>query len=492
MSATAPLVIVGAGPAGLAAAIEAARAGLPVTLLDEAPRIGGQIYRQPPRAFSVKQARLQGKEYARGRALREEFETVASHVEVRGGTSVLGIWGERELQWATASGSGTLKAEQLVLATGAYDRPLPFPGWTLPGVMTAGGAQAFVKTYGVKPGRRALIAGTGPLLLAVAKQLHESGVEVVAVLEAGRPELSWRNVRRVWGQWGLLKDAFDYHWALERAGIPVHYNHTVLEAHGAPELSRVTYAPIDPETWSPRREAATHAEVDLLLVGFGFVPSTELAVLAGCRHEYQHDWGGWVPVRDGLMRTSAANVFAAGDGTGVAGSLVAIEEGRVAGITAAEQAGKLTAQEATQRRQGPLRKLQKLAPVRQALDELSRLRPGLCELATPETVVCRCEEVRLSQVRAAVEQGARDLQSVKLHCRLGMGACQGRNCAPSMGMYLAHALGRSAEQVGRINPRPPVKPATLGALARFEMLFSENKDHPNPDAGAAPARGEEP
>lgn len=467
MSVSRPLVIIGGGPAGLAAAIEAARAGLTCTLIDEAPRLGGQIYRQPPEAFAILDARPFGRDFLRGERLRSAFAEVAHRVEVLSGSSALGVWGGREVLWSAGERSGVVRAERLILATGAYDRPVPFPGWTLPGVMTAGGAQTLMKTMRLRPGRRALVAGTGPLLLVVASQLHKVGVDVVAVLEAGRPSWSPQTLLKVWGERDLIKDAWDYWWALRRAGIPLLLNHTVFAALGRGEVDAASYGPVDPENWRPLKDRARTVGVDLVVMGFGFVPNTELTALTGCRHDYVHELGGWVPVRDALMQTTVHGVFAVGDGAGVAGALVAVEEGRVAGITAAEQAEALSASEAARRRAEPLRRLRSLARVRTVLDEVSRIRPGLLELATPETLVCRCEEVTLSEVRAAIDQGARDLPSVRLLTRLGMGPCQGRNCAPSTGMYLCQATGRRPDEVGRINPRPPVKPVTLGALARL-------------------------
>lgn len=480
----APLLVIGGGPAGMAAAIEAARAGLACTLVDEAPRLGGQIYRQPPYGFRVRAARALGRDYLRGEALRAEFAAAGERIEVRPSTSVVGIWG-RDVAWVSGEASGTIAAERMVLATGAYDRPVPFPGWTLPGVMTAGGAQALVKTMHVRPGRRALVAGTGPLLLVVANQLHKVGVEVVAVLEAGQPSWSPRAFGKVWGEPELLKDAWDYWRALRRAGIPLRFNRTVFEAHGEREVEFVTHGRVDPETWSPIRARAQKVDVDLLVVGFGFVPNTELTDLAGCRHEFIHDVGGWIPVRTARMETTVPGVFVAGDGAGVAGALVAIEEGRIAGISAAEQAGMLRSAEADRRRAPLVQRLRSLARVREVLDELSRIRPGLSELATPETLACRCEEVSIAEVGAALEQGARDLQALKLLTRLGMGPCQGRNCGPSMALHVAHAVGCSPKETGRINPRPPVKPVTVGVLARLNLNRSAPQRAARPSGGPA-------
>ncbi len=467
-------VIVGAGPAGLGAAIEAGRAGLPCTLVDEAAHLGGQIYRPPPPEFRVVKPELLGRDFARGQRLREEFKGVASRVRVISGASVVGVWDSgREVVWTLGGASSSVRADGLILATGAYERPVPFPGWTLPGVITAGGAQSLVKTLGVRPGRRALVAGTGPLLLVVANQLHKAGVEVSAVLEAGRPSWSLAQLPQVFGEWDLMRDAWEYWRGLRRAKIPLLFNHTVFEAHGTDAVTRASYGPVDVADWTPQKERALQVEVDHVVIGFGFVPNTQLSQSIGCRHEYVHGLGGWVPVRDGLMETSAPGVFAAGDGAGVAGSAVAVEEGRIAGITAAERARAIDKAEADRRRAAPLTRLRSLGRLRRILDEMSRIRPGLSALAGPETIVCRCEEVALREVSAAVAQGARDLQAVKLLTRLGMGQCQGRNCAPSAAMIMSGALACDPSAAGRITPRSPVSPVTLGALAKMQPAEDE-------------------
>lgn len=466
VTSTKALVVVGAGPAGLAAAIEAARAGLPCTVLDEAGHLGGQIYRPPPPEFRIAKPQLLGRDFERGERLRREFATVADRVDVISGASVFGLWDSgRDVAWTSGRASITQRTEHLILATGAYERPVPFPGWTLPGVITAGGAQTLVKTLRIRPGRRALVAGTGPLLLVVANQLHKAGVEVAAVLEAGKPSWSPTQLPNIVGEWELMRDAWEYWRGLRRANIPLLFNHTIFEAHGTEGVTAASYGPVDAIDWTPRRDRAVAIDVDHVVVGFGFVPNTQLTESVGCRHEYVHELGGWVPVRNELMETTTPGLFAVGDGAGVAGSGVAVQEGRVAGITAAQQAGVIDRAEADRRRAGPLKRLQSLSGVRRILDQMSRIRPGLSALATPDTLVCRCEEVALREVQAAMAQGARDLQAVKLLTRLGMGQCQGRNCAPSTAMIISRALSCGPASAGRINPRPPVSPVTLGALA---------------------------
>ena len=466
------LLIAGGGPAGMRAAIEAARAGVRCTIIDEGAALGGQIYRAIPDEFTPGQSLRESRDFVGGQELREEFESVASQVEVRSDTAVLGVWRhDTGVHALCASGDEceVLGARKLIVAAGAYDRPVPFPGWTLPGVMTAGGVQSFIKTMGVRPGRRALIAGTGPLLLVVANQLADAGVDVVGVLEAGRRPGKLKAATAFLGHGGLIRDARDYFAGLRRHGIPVLYNHVVFRAHGSDAVASVEYGAVNPGDWTPNLDRPSRADVDLLVVGYSFVPNTELTALAGCEHRYDDALGGWVPVRDQYMCTSVPGVLAAGDGSGVAGVLVAEEEGRLAGIVAAEQLGALTAAEATARRTAPMKKLWDLDRPRRYLDELSRIRPGLAMLADEETPMCRCEEVLRGDVDAAMDQGARDLQAVKLATRLGMGPCQGRYCGPATALYMSRKLSCSPAACGRINPQPPVRPVTLGVLAECRL-----------------------
>lgn len=468
MSGDRPLVIIGGGPAGIAAAIEAARAGLAATLIDEAARPGGRIYHAFPEPFQVANAPGLGRDYTDGQQLRSDFAAVADRVELLSGTCVQGIWPNGELLWSRDDVSGVLRAERLIIANGAYDRPLPFPGWTLPGVMTAGGVQTLLKTMRVRPGRRSLVAGTGPLILGVAHRLHDMGVEVVAVLEAGDHRWINGNAAGATDQWDMIINARNSLDALTRAGIPVLLNHTIFKAEGTGGVKAATYGPVQPETWRPRKEEARRIDADLVVSGFGFVPDTELAELAGGRLDYLPEFGGWVLRRDASMQTTVPGVFAVGDGAGIGGVFVALQEGRIAGITVAEQAGSITPDEAARRREVPLERLRSIAAVRAELGEAMRIRPGLLDLADPETLACRCEEVSFAELRAAVDQGAKDLHAAKLLTRLGMGPCQGRNCAPHAGMLLCQAAGRAGSDVGRINPRPPTKPVTLGALAAMK------------------------
>lgn len=469
-----PVVVIGAGPAGMAAAIELAKAGVPCTVIDEAPRPGGQVYRQTPAKFQTQKNYDLSSEQKRGRNLHSEWLEVKDKINLLSSTSAVGIWNEKEVVYSSEGTSGVIKAEQIIIATGAYERPVPFPGWTLPGVMTVGGVKSFIKTMFVKPGERAIIAGTGPLIISAANRLHEIGVHVLAVLEAGNPPWSSEIFLNEWHDVAYAHDIANDLKELKQNNIPLLFNHTIFEAHGKSDVSSVTYGAVNPDEWMPLSNRAQTVNADLVAVGFGYVSNTELTLLAGCKHDFQPGIG-WCVVCNEMMETSVPRIFSVGDSASIGGAIIAEQEGRIAGIKAAQNAGAITDVDAGKYLEKHLSALRSFKNFCKAINDATAIRKGLLHLTTQGTTVCRCEEVTLSDVDIAIDEGAKNLQSVKLLTRLGMGPCQGRNCAPSMGMYLCEKLKRTPQQVGRINSRPPVKPVTLGALAK--MINSEEKEH---------------
>jgi len=219
------------------------------------------------------------------------------------------------------------------------------------------------------------------------------------------------------------------------------------------------------KNWRPKPGTYKTLEVDTLCIGYGFVPSVELTRLAECEDRYEPLLGGWIPMRNNCMQTTVSDVYAVGDCTGVAGSLVAIEEGRIAGLAAAQRLGYLNPMEARKRMAPSRERLAGLQRLREVLDRISVPRPGLYELAKDDTIVCRCEEITLGEVKAALADGATDMKEVKRMTRMGMGNCQGRMCGPAMQEIIAREKGVSPDRVGFLNPRPPVRPIPLGALA---------------------------
>jgi thioredoxin reductase/bacterioferritin-associated ferredoxin len=467
------LVILGAGPGGLAAAVEASRAGVGVTLLDENPKPGGQIFRQFHEGFQVTSPAALGHDYARGQKLLDEFGSVRDRVTLLDEASVWGIFDGNVLAFCQGENSYTVRYGKLVIAAGAYDRPVPFPGWTMPGVFTAGGAQTMVKTQRVLPGEKFLLAGTGPLQLALANQIADAGGRVEAIVEAGHVQDWFKLAASALGQWQLLSDALRYLRGVRKARMPLWRDHIIVEARGRGQVEEAVVARVDRD-WRPMRGTEKTLKVDTVCVGYGFVPSVELTRLARCEHGYDPRLGGWIPVRDHTMETSVPGVYAVGDCAGVAGSLVAVEEGRIAGISAACSLGRLSSAEAGKRMEPSRRRLAGLMRLRRVLDEISAPRPGLFELAREDTIVCRCEEITFGQIKEALAEGAADMGELKRTTRMGMGLCQGRMCGPAIQEMIAREKNLPPEGQGHLNPRPPVRPVPLKALAEHQDMPAPN------------------
>jgi D-hydroxyproline dehydrogenase subunit alpha len=401
------IVVVGAGPAGVNAAVTAARAGRDVLLIDSAPRIGGQYHRQ---SFRSKEIRV-------------------AHPRVRHLADTT-VWAIEDHQ-LHLTGSRVVTASALVLATGAYDRTLPFPGWDLPGVYTAGAAQAMAKGQGIAVGRDVIVAGTGPFLLPIADSLLKVGARLHGVCEANAPFPEWLAEPRalVAGRRKLVELA-----SYGRIARYYRQRTAVIAAHGDGRVREVTVARVDGD-WNPLRQ--WRIPVDAVCVGYGFVPQLELALSAGCRVD-----NGFVAV-DGSQRTSVPWIFAAGEITGVGGAELAAHEGVVAGAAAAGA----TSPSTVDRR------------FAEALTRVYPIRPGWRSWLTPDTVICRCEQVSHRALLAAVEQrGAYGPRTVKLVSRVGLGVCQGRTCGPTV----ADLTGTDPLSYAR---RPIATPIRLGELA---------------------------
>ncbi len=435
------VAVVGGGPAGMAAAVAARASGASVVLVDEYAAPGGQIWR---RAFSeigdVAPASLprDGRELCRRLA--------SSGATVLSGTSVWAACppsrphdGAGPLHTLLVTGpegeTGRILARSVVLATGAYDRPLAFPGWTLPGVLTAGGAQALAKGQGVLPGRRVLLAGSGPFLLPVAKQLRLGGAQVVAVVEATRRREWLAAAPRMAAHPGKLGAYLGY-----RARMPTTafiWGHVLVRVDGEDAVDRATIAAAN-DDWSPRRGSEREFEVDAVCTAYGFLPSTDLARTFGC------ELAGDAVAHDQDMQTTVKGVFVAGEASGIGGADMAVIEGELAGACAADLAADV---DSLRRRRS------RATSFATILEDLFGRRPGLAALADADTVLCRCEDVTAGEVDAA---GAASPAALKIMTRCGQGPCQGRVCE----RMIAERLGTPA----RFNARAPVRPIPLGAL----------------------------
>jgi len=464
----AALVVVGAGPAGLAAATEAAGLGIETLVLDMYSRPGGQYYRQPAEAFGLAEPAAVERD---GRALIDAAKRAGA--EIIADAVVWGLFAEDPfLICLSAGGARQLRARKLILATGAYDRPQPFPGWTLPGVMTAGGVQSMLRGQRVLPGRRFLLAGSGPLQLAVAAHLAAAGADVAAVLELRRLSSFlrwWPQVGSVIAQRERLAEGYAYWRTLRGAGASLRFGWTVMRAEGVGQVERAVVGRVD--GWGhPVAGTQQMLDVDTICLGFGLLPATQLSRQLGCEHRIAPHLGVHVPIRDAWFQASLPGAFVVGDAAGIGGKETALLEGRLAGLSAAQQLGALSIAQATARARPLLARWRREQRFAALLQQAFGPLPGLWDLADDDTVLCRCESVTLGQVRRSLADGADTLPNVKAHTRAGMGRCQGRMCNVLVAQAIAAQTGYDLDRSSRYSVRPPAFPVSLEEL---EPLFSE-------------------
>lgn len=458
------VLVVGAGPAGLQAAVAVARAGARALLVDERAEGGGQYFKQPSGSFDVDEPRLDA-QYRAGRALLRELDEAG--VELFRGTRVWGSSGRRELYALSKSRRYVLRCRALVLATGAFERAVPFPGWTLPGVMTTGAAQTLLRSYLVAPGSRVLVSGNGPLNLQLAAELAAAGVRVVAVAEAAAlygPSNAVHLARMAAATPRYALEGFSFLRSLARHRVPVLSRAAVVAVTGDGRAEVATVARLDADG-RPRPGSGRRFEVDAVCLGPGFVPSSELARSLGCEHMVDERTGALVTRRDRNGRTSVDGVWVAGDGGGIGGAQVAQAMGTLAGTDAASFLGRPLSPELVERRHLAGRELARSERFQQSLWRLFSAPRMADQLATPTTVVCRCEEVTLAELTAAVTPWQAAAGPLKRATRAGMGKCQGRYCSP---VLVALAARRSGQPVGPYSgfaPQAPITPVAVAAIA---------------------------
>jgi NADPH-dependent 2,4-dienoyl-CoA reductase/sulfur reductase-like enzyme len=451
------LLVVGAGPAGLAAAATAAGTGMSVILIDENAAPGGQIYRAVTTS-PLRDGAALGADYWRGADIVRRFEGSAA------------CYAPRSVVWSIAPESGgfavgvsrdgrarLLSARRVVIATGALERPFPIPGWTLPGVMSAGAAQIALKSSGAVPDGRVVLAGSGPLLYLLASQLAAAGADIVRLLET-TPRGQWRRALPALPDFLrsplLAKGA---RLLSQTRRLPTMRGVDALRAEGDQRLRAVTAA-AGGRAWT--------IPCDALLLHHGVIPNVNMAIATGCAHEWNATQRCWAPRLDDWLGSTVDGVGIAGDGGGVAGAEAAPLRGEIAALAAAHALGRIDAGE-RDRRAAPLRRaLEQAMRGRDFIDRLYAPAAAFLAPADDDTIVCRCEEVTAGAVRKALtDLRASGPNQLKSFLRCGMGPCQGRLCGPTVTEMVAQARSVSPADVGYYRLRTPVKPITVGEIA---------------------------
>jgi len=451
------LVIVGAGPAGMAAAVQACDLGLSVVLLDEQPRSGGQIYRNVGRQ-RLQNKNILGSDYQAGLGLLEQFRK--SGCTVISNATVWQISDDKQVFYSVAGKSSAVTGGRVLLATGAQERPMPIPGWTLPGVMTAGAAQILLKSPGIAA-EGAVFAGCGPLLYLIAWQYIQAGVKVKAVLDTtesgnyGKAVAQWRSALA--GYRYLLK-GIKLIAGIRQAGVPIVRGVTELEAVADTNgnLGEVHYR---------TKEGMQSLTTEHLFLHQGVIPQVNLAMASGCEVEWHQRQLCWQPKTGDWGESSRERIYIAGDAIGIGGAVAAALRGKLAALDVAAVTGRINRQ-----------KRDALAePVKSELKRELGFRPFLEVLYRPadqfrlprrdDAIVCRCEEISLADIRSAAEKGCMGPNQLKSFTRCGMGPCQGRQCGNTVSELMGQISGVGVESAGYYRLRAPVKPLNMSELA---------------------------
>lgn len=461
MTAAPKPLIVGAGPAGIRAAQTLAAAGLRPTVVDEAPACGGQIYRQPLVLDGRDGAARYGSEARKAADLHEAFAALEGRIDHVPGALV---WNLRDgvADVAVGGASRRIAYDGLILATGATDRVLPVPGWTLPGVFTLGGAQIALKAQGCAIGSRVVFAGTGPLLYLVAWQYLMAGVDVAAVLDSTPLPVKARLLRGLTSFPALVLRGLRFIAELRLRGVAIH--------HGIGRLRFDGRGRIEEAGW---RSAGRDHRIACDGAGYGLTlrSETQLADIAGCAFGFDTRDRAWLPIRGAAGRSSRPGVYLAGDGAGIAGADAAEWAGERAALALCEDRGLAVP-------------AGRAAALEDRLSRVGRFR-DLLEAAFPfpsrwvgqlgdETVLCRCEEITVGAIRRArADFDIGEINRLKAVSRAGMGRCQGRMCGAAVAELLAAEAGRGIEAVGRLRAQAPVKPLPLDLAAEHPPEAAE-------------------
>lgn len=452
-------IVIGAGPAGMMAAATLSEGGARTLVVDEQPAPGGQIYRAVERnTDNASLSAVLGTDYAGGAALAARMR--ASAAELRFNTSAWRIDADGTV-WTKADGKvERLQATTLVIASGAMERPVPVPGWTLPGVMTVGALQIMLKDAGLRPCGRLVLAGCGPLFYLFAAQCLEAGVSDLVLLDTAKranliPALrhlpkavSGRGPGYLWKGLRLMA-------ALRRRSVKIHRGVSNTRIEGAERAVAVSF-----QTGT----RTLRVELDLIALHEGVIPSQQAARSIGCAHRWDEEQQCFRPVLDPMGESSIPGIFIAGDGGGIVGAVASAHTGALCALAILRRLGKITDSEFASRKAVAQRALEAHLTIRPFLDRLYRPRDEVL-VPADEVVVCRCEAIRAGAIRDVVRQGCLGPNQTKAFLRCGMGPCQGRMCGPTVSAILANETGQTPDATGYYRIRPPLKPVSIGELA---------------------------
>ncbi len=457
------LAVLGAGPAGAAAAVLAASLKLRVAVLDAHAVAGGQVYRIIP-----------GVTPTRADAERMEGDRLRAQL---GAASVVRLFSHRvfhvarddggfELQAVTPTGVRAVRATRLIVAAGAQERHLPFSGWERPGIMGLAAATHLLKAQRVLPGRNVVVAGAGPLLLVVAKAILDGGGRVAAVIDA-HPRSAWfASAADLLSRPDLATRGMSWYRALVTSGVPMHNGVMVQTVTGDPPDLTVSAVRVDRDGAPQSAVPSITVHGDALCCGYGLMAATDVTRLLGASHGFDPALGGWHAVIDDDQRTNVPGLYVAGDGAGIAGAAAAPWQGRVAALAVARDVGKLSlpahAAQATPAKKESLR----AARFGAVMTRIANVGNGAVSGIAPEVHVCPCRGITRAAVEDAIERGALTVERLQQATGLGTGACAGRVCEEAAARLIALRTKRPRVEIGQCAARTPLFPDARGAMAQ--------------------------
>lgn len=451
------LVIIGAGPAGMAAASSASKYGLNVAILDEQANLGGQIYRSLSHSTLVDESIL-GPDYYQGRSLINN--TQKAKLDYLPNATVWSISSDLIINFTCQQQGRQIKTKKLLIATGAQERPAPFSGWTLPGVMTCGSAQILLKSSGITPSGPLVLAGSGPLLLLIAAQLNRAGVEIKAILDTtprGRYVAALPYLSKALKNLPLLLKGVSLIAEIKKSKIPIYKQVSHLSATSTSQehMDRVTFK----QGYKEQSITCT-----TLLIHQGVVPNVQLTRALQLNHHWHDLQQCWHPTLDQWGQSSHPDIFIAGDSGGIAGAKAAAYLGELSALKITQTLNKIECDKLKELAASTSKKLKKEAAIRPFLDALYQPHKNFLT-PSDDTLVCRCEEVSAKQIRDMVARGCKGPNQTKAFSRAGMGPCQGRLCGLTVANIIADERNIHINEVGYYQVRSPIKPITLSELS---------------------------
>jgi len=459
------IAVVGGGPAGICAALTASRAGADVVLLDEGQQLGGQFYKQPCKSFQFSPGQLPDKRYLNGRRLISEV--LRGRVRVLENAVVWGAFQPKEIVASVGDASLSLNPKKLIIATGAFERVVPMPGWTLPGVMTTGALQILLRSYRVVPGKRVIIAGNGPLNFQVAAELLRAQVQVIALIEASRPN----RVRALPALFttickgpDLVRDGLGYLFKLASAKVPILYGHAIVAIEGDNRVQNVRVARLDDRGF-PMDNTIKSIGADVVGISNGFWSANEISRALGIHHLADEKTPSILPIRNEDLETNIPGVYVVGDAAAPWGARASLAEGFIAGANAAQKLGLKLPKTILVELSYNRRRLAIFRQFQQALRTIYQTPELLLQFCDADTIICRCEEVTYGKIRNLAEQGF-TIGNIKRQTRAGMGRCQGRYCSYLIQRILSDIQGTEIDEMSGWALRLPVKPVPISNILK--------------------------